>query len=162
MILETHGNLVTEFLAGEVDVLIHSVNCQGKMNKGLGKQIRNAIPVVYQEYVSLYTTLANKKRLLGTAQFVHLETFSDPETYRPKDVVNLFAQYYYGEGTMQTNHDAFEKACQVVANYYPVGTRLGIPFKIGCGLGGGNWDIVRAILERVFREHVVYIYIYTP
>ena len=29
---------------------------------------------------------------------------------------------------------------------------IGIPYKIGCGLGGGDWNIVEDIIKTVFRD----------
>ena len=35
-------------------IIVHGVNCQGKMNSGVAKAIREAFPVVYEEYMKLY------------------------------------------------------------------------------------------------------------
>ena len=41
------GNL----LDSDATVICHQVNCQGKMNSGVAKAIRNKYPRVYEEYV---------------------------------------------------------------------------------------------------------------
>jgi hypothetical protein len=32
------------------------------------------------------------------------------------------------------------------------GFKLGIPYGIGCGLGGGNWQIVSSMLNVIFEN----------
>lgn len=39
-------------------------------------------------------------------------------------------------------------------------TIIGFPYKIGCGLAGGDWDVVSAIIEREFEGYEVEIYEY--
>jgi hypothetical protein len=35
---------------------------------------------------------------------------------------------------------------------------IAIPFNLGCGLAGGNWDTVDKIIEDVFDDYDVTIY----
>jgi len=39
-------------------------------------------------------------------------------------------------------------------------SKVGVPYKMGCGLAGGDWDIVLKILNRQSEKHDVDIYIY--
>jgi hypothetical protein len=41
----------------------------------------------------------------------------------------------------------------------PSGRSLAIPYKMGCNLGGGNWNVVRAIIGSVFDDSPVRLYI---
>jgi hypothetical protein len=38
------------------------------------------------------------------------------------------------------------------------GMSIAIPFNLGCGLAGGNWDTVDKIIEDVFDDYDVTIY----
>jgi len=35
---------------------------------------------------------------------------------------------------------------------------IAIPYKIGCGIANGDWDIVRKIIEKVFNDYEVTLY----
>jgi hypothetical protein len=35
---------------------------------------------------------------------------------------------------------------------------IGFPYKIGCGLGGGDWAFVLELIEFIFRNYTVKIY----
>ena len=38
------------------------------------------------------------------------------------------------------------------------GYSVTIPYKIGCNLGGGNWDEMTKILEKIFNDYPITIY----
>jgi len=35
------------------------------------------------------------------------------------------------------------------------GSRVGLPYKLGCGIAGGEWERVRAIIDAVFAKSPV-------
>jgi len=43
-------------------------------------------------------------------------------------------------------------------------TTLSLPYNMGCMLGGGSWKIVSAIIDEVFKDSPIDLYIcrYTP
>ena len=53
MIHHVKGNL----LDSNCDYICHQVNCQGVMNSGVAKQIREKWPEVYESYVNFYNKL---------------------------------------------------------------------------------------------------------
>ena len=63
-------------------------------------------------------------------------------------------QYNYGTDKKYTNVDALEKAFVDCKNFAEVCSySIAIPFGIGCGLGGADWDTeVRPMIERVFKD----------
>ena len=68
--------------------------------------------------------------------------------------MRIFAQYDYGYGPRRyTNYEAFacclENLNKLVPDYVPIA----FPYKIGCGLGGGDWDII----QLMGRKHPVEI-----
>ena len=86
-------------------IIVHGVNCQGKMNSGVAKAIREAFPVVYEEYMKLY----NNKYQGGTVDGQTWSRFLDSNRNDPllgmAQVVrvgetlyvgNLFTQQFYG------------------------------------------------------------------
>jgi len=40
-----------DLLESECDYICHQVNCQGKMNSGIAKSIREKWPIVFQNYI---------------------------------------------------------------------------------------------------------------
>ena len=78
------------------DIICHQVNCQGAMNSGVAKQVRNRYPDVYDAYKSICKE-KTPKELLGYAQPVWLKN--------DLTIVNLFAQDQYGyDGKCYTDY----------------------------------------------------------
>lgn len=120
------------------------------MGSGLAKQIRNKYPIVYDEYVSLCKQHKDDtKSLLGFIQGVHINEY--------QDVVNLFAQDGYGRDKQYTDYDALRKCLKLVNSYYK-GKIVGLPYKMGCGLGGGRWLDVAAIIVEELKDCTVFVY----
>lgn len=155
------GNL----LDAPVDYICHQVNCQGRMGSGIAKQIRERWPVVYTSYMAAYkqredevfrghygNTLDVSETLLGYLQQVPI---SDKQT-----VINMFAQQWYGyDGKRYTSYDAFYTCLEGIAASVPKGSKIGFPAKIGCGLGGANWEVIaKMIMEVLDKDYEVYIY----
>ena len=152
------GCLIEAFKRGEVDVLAHQVNCQGKMNSGIAKAIREEWPEHYEDYMSECERHNNFKLTpLGT------EVYTDVST--PKGtgrIVGLFSQDRYGyDGQRYTNYNALALSLYHTCLQAERGSLIGIPFKLGCDRGGGNWDFVSELItdtEKRFRglEFVAY------
>lgn len=141
-----------DILSSDADVIVHQVNCQGVMGKGLAKQIRDEYPEVFTEY-KLFCSKCNSFDLLGKTQIVRVG-FIGFRRY----IANLFAQEYYGSGRRcYTDYDALRK-CLTTVNSSFAGKTVAIPYKLGCGLAGGNWDIVSKIIEETLTDCRVKIY----
>lgn len=151
MIKNVKGNL----LKSNCEYICHQVNCQGVMGSGIAKQIRERWPDVYYHYKDkcYYNGTAG---LLGTIDII--DTIDGPM------VVNMYSQADYGYNGMRfTSYDAFVKALEYMKRDIPYGSKVGFPKNIGCGLGGGNWNIISAIIEAVVGDYFnVYIYEFDP
>ena len=144
------GNL----LDAPVDYICHQVNCQGRMGSGIAKQIKERWPVVYDDYMAVYNTkgIDVRHELLGSIQTV----FIKPN----KGVINMFAQESYGyDGRRYTSYDAFWSCLGKIREGIPKGSKIGFPWKIGCGLGGANWQVISTMICEVLgNDYEVYIY----
>jgi O-acetyl-ADP-ribose deacetylase (regulator of RNase III) len=157
------GNL----LDAPVDYICHQVNCQGRMASGIAKQIRDRWPIVYEQYMAGINERRKKveelcgqwesqidvsETLLGHGQNIPV---SDNLT-----VINMFSQQYYGyDGKKYTSYDAFWDCLQGIALTVPKGSKIGFPYKIGCGLGGASWPVIFQMIDEVLGEDFqVYIY----
>lgn len=140
------GNL----LDAPVDYICHQVNCQGRMGSGIAKQIRERWPAVYDFYITRLDML--KDKALGHTQLVPINN--------GKVIINMFAQQYYGyDGKQYTSYDAFWACLGGICDSVPKGSKIGFPAKIGCGLGGANWEVIcKMIMEVLDKDYEVYIY----
>ena len=150
MIKIINGDLLK---ATDRDVILHQVNCKGVMNGGIAKQIRLAYPDLYWKY-SNYCKKNNF--LLGEVVYYKLPQYI---------IANCFGQDGYGRGKRYTDYEALEKCfikIGVLADQYKEKTgkdfKIGIPYKIGCGLGGGDWNIVYGMICEIFEGLDVVIY----
>lgn len=143
------GNL----LDAPVDYICHQVNCQGRMNSGIAKQIRERWPRVYEVYQDWYRVkFYDTSDMLGHIQIVRNE--NEPS------VINMAAQRFYGyDGKRYTSYDAFWACLGEIKEKVPKGSKIGFPYKIGCGLGGANWQVIfQMIIEVLEEDYQVYIY----
>lgn len=150
MVKYVKGNL----LDSDCTYICHQVNCQGVMASGIAKQIRERWPNVYdgyrrfcEHYGHYYTNV-----LLGKVFKAQVDV--------NKYVLNLFSQNNYGyDGSRFTSYDSFEHCLNVIKDWIPKSSSIGFPKNIGCGLGGGNWKVISALIEEILGEDFdVYIY----
>lgn len=151
------GNL----LDSDCNYICHQVNCQGKMGSGIAKQIREKWPTVYDYYRAMYDEAYNEalfsadgwgavrqkaaSMIIGNIQIVAVD--------ESRSVVNMFAQSNYGyDGKRYTSYDAFWECLELIKQSVPKGSSIGFPYGIGCGLGGGDWRVIHAMIEAALDE----------
>ena len=116
-------------------IICHQVNCQGVMGSGLARQVRAKYPQVYAPYRA-YCATGNA---LGTVLFVPV---SDNNI-----IANIFGQDKYGRDKQYTDYEALQTAFHRVAEVARErNLPIAIPYRIGCGLGGGDWATVYKII----------------
>lgn len=127
-------------------IIAHQCNCKGKMGAGLAKQIRRRYPVVYSKYKQACD------RQLFTLGKIQIIKVSDTPLY----VANLAGQDDYGFSGQYTNYEALS---QCLAKLYAKSLELNLtpylPYGIGCGLAGGNWETVSLLIEHHCPNAVV-------
>lgn len=138
---EIQGDILTPVTDGTPTVVCHQVNCTGVMGAGLAKQIKDRFPEVfrvYKERCSIWRQ--NPQANLGHVQFCSI---LGGDGYI---IANIFGQLYYGTGKRQTDYDALRDGLRRVSEAFSNAT-IRIPYGMGCGLGGGDWDIVLGIIQ---------------
>lgn len=146
-----HGNL----LDTNAQFICHQVNCKGKMNSGVAKQLREKWPIIYTNYAKKYMDALDngtEEFLLGSIQIVPLY---DHFALRGDNhyCVNFFSQYDYGyDGRRYTSYDAFWNCLNAFARGIDKGASVALPYKIGCDRGGANWTIIRTMIEEVLGK----------
>lgn len=141
------GNLVQSVKSG---LILQQVNCQGVMGSGIAKELRETYPVVWEDYKDLCSKAAPQS-LLGQAQLVQVTD----ALY----IANLFGQLHYGrDGRRYTSYDALDDALLMLGDALVRSdlalTDIHHPL-IGCGLGGGHWPVVEAIIKARLGDDTV-------
>jgi O-acetyl-ADP-ribose deacetylase (regulator of RNase III) len=134
-------------------VICHQVNCLGVMGAGLARAISVKWPQVKTEYLKLLKGNGEDlTKLLGRCQVIPVgENLM---------VANLFGQLNYGRYSVQTNYVKLEDAFHQLRNFSIENKKdVYIPYMIGCGLAGGNWDTVFGIVYKIFNNLKQNIYI---
>ena len=157
MIIEVEGDMLRDVKPWSV--LMHQVNCLGAAGAGLAKAVRDKFPVWYGAYKKYCDPADPKENLLGTIHAVAV---------RPDVIVcSAFAQPGISKREPATDYDAWELICQKIESEIArrnseknANWTLHIPYKIGCGLGGGDWEKMRGIFEYYFGRSPVNLYIH--
>lgn len=144
----THGDVTF----AKQEVIAHQVNCMGVMGAGVALSIRKTFPEHYHDFLN-----DTRESLAKFGKCIHTHT-------KEKYIFGLYGQYRYGRST--TKHtdykalkDAFEELCICITvkhNIYEVA----MPFGIGAGLGGGDWNVILAHLTDIANKYKVHIYFY--
>ena len=148
MIRKVAGNLLKAFNDG-VDFIGHQVNCKGKSGAGVAKQIYNKWGDDYQEGYESNCKANKPEDILGTCQRVWVEDGC---------IANLYGQKGYGRNKTYTSYTALTKALQEFVEITPEYKTIALPYGMGAGLGGGDWDKIEAIIEDIFEDYYVYLY----
>jgi O-acetyl-ADP-ribose deacetylase (regulator of RNase III) len=144
MVIYKKGDL---FQAPET-IIAHGCNCSGGFGSGIAGQMAKYHPKAKIAYLEKYKEEYSWN--LGEVQFV----FSNS-----KIIANCATQFAYFPRTIcHADYTAIEMAMNEVKKYAKL-SRLTIAMpKIGAGLAGGDWNIIRAILEKVFDDYDVAVY----
>ena len=129
---EIIGDLVKQ--AEQFDLIAHQCNCFCNMGSGIAPQIKAKFPEAYQK--DLETTYGDIDKL-GTISFT--------QNSKPI-IINLYGQYKYTRHEIDTNYDALRSCFKEIKKNFS-GLKMGFPKFIGCGLAGGDWNIVSQIIE---------------
>lgn len=140
-----------DLLNSDCDIIGHGCNCFNNMGSGIAWQIRQQMPEVY-EADFFETEMGDRAKLGGFTK-----AFS-----KGKMVYNIYSQYKYGHDKVFVEYDHLERALELMRedikrNGDYENCKIGLPL-IGCGLAGGDWNIVSKIIEMVFKDKDIYVY----
>jgi O-acetyl-ADP-ribose deacetylase (regulator of RNase III) len=153
MISERTGDLLEQ---NDLTHIAHQANLYHTFGAGLAAQIADKYPSVVR---------ADKRTQYGAIekQGSYSMAWGDRKTKRPV-IVNLYTQ----NGKGGTNYHAMEHALsalekQLAAEQQKADrpAKLGLPYRLGCGIAGGNWAIVSGIIDKVFMRSPVEVVICT-
>lgn len=166
MIKKNKGDIFSPVKEGTITVICHQVNCKGEMGAGLAKQVKEKYPKVYEEYKEKCEAAEKSEDLLGACQLIEVE----PNIF----VANLFGQDEYGTDKQQTIYGAQFRAFfnlidtlaqkelilmkgnlhSNVSLVTKTPVHIRIPYKMGCGFAGGNWEKVEKNIKKSVASKV--------
>lgn len=149
------GNLIDLAYQGKFDTIVHGCNCFNTMGSGIAKQIKERCPEAYE---ADQQTVRGDKSKLGSYTSATFETHNDEEFFT---VVNMYTQYGYGTGKVHVDYEAIRKGFRDIGEEIREWgeddwSTVAYP-KIGCGLAGGDWNIVSKIIDEELKgiEHTL-------
>jgi O-acetyl-ADP-ribose deacetylase (regulator of RNase III) len=134
-------------------IIVQGVNCQGVMNSGVARAIRNKWSEVYTEYMN-FCDCFPASELLGK---VNLVIISEELL-----IANCFTQLYYGKdgrryADLAAIRSSLTEVFKVGAEYTMT---IAMP-KIGCGLGGLSWKKeVEPLVVELANEYPIDVAVY--
>ena len=139
-----------DLTTSDAQYICHQVNCQGVMNSGVAKVIREKWPIVHTKYLKAWQSAPRRLQLLGTILPVDTNNYN-PQTWPQSPIViNMFAQEHYGyDGKRYTSYDAFWTCLEHIREVVPKESKIAFPYKIGSDRGGANWDVIYTMIISV-------------
>ena len=129
-----------DILSVEDGIICHQVNCMKVMGAGLALEIKNKWPKVYREYMT-------KSWRLGDCQLIEVNS--------NLFIANLAGQLEVGKG-VQTNYVSLGNALSKLNNFAMTRKlQVYIPHGIGCGLAGGDWNVVSKIIKQEVPNAII-------
>lgn len=127
-----------DIFKADVTMLIHQANCFGTMGAGIARHVKQLYPGAYEADREYYLPVGDRGRLGNCSVYETVHR----TTGKPLLIVNAYGQYHYGGGR-QTDVDSLMQAISQAVYHYPqYSQRIALPYKIGCGLAGGDWQEV--------------------
>lgn len=128
---------------GNQPVIAHVCNNVGRFGAGVALAIANKYPHVREAYMSM------EYYFLGQIQTVR-------ETDFPV-VVNMIAQDGIGRSKRRLHYGHLARCLHLLEDGFDTNYTFHMP-RIGAGLAGGSWEIIRELIEGVIKSHEVIIY----
>lgn len=160
MYKEIKGDLIELALACEFDVIAHGCNCFCTMGAGIAVPMKenfgcDKFPLENNQYRGDINKLGQIDWDVIYADHFFLT--------KPLFVVNSYTQYHYGanhtDGVSKPfDYEAF-RLCMRKINYKFKGKHIGLP-QIGAGLAGGDWGMIKQIIEKELKDCDVTVVIY--
>jgi hypothetical protein len=121
--------------------LLHQVNAEGKAGAGLALALRLKYPEAfysYRDFCQSFREHSLGKYVMGG---------------RNPRIVHIVGQLKPGP---HTDYNAAEIAIEEFSRHNVRRLPVAVPWKMGCGLGGGDWEVYQQILEQHLPNALIY------
>lgn len=139
-----------DILEATENIICHQVNVDGIMGGGLAKQIASTYPNVELFYRDYCNFLSNDYELLKDDYCI---VQIKPNQY----VANCFTQRPNFDTDYNSMKICFEALLNVCRNHNKT---ICVPYKYGCGIANGDWNIVETLLSELSDKYDVDIVVY--
>jgi len=139
-----------DLFATHVKTIGHGCNARGIMGSGVARIIREQFPKAFNRYRAEYEKPGGLK--LGDIIVVPCES---------KIIVNAITQETFGrDGRRFVSYDAVAEVMTKINQMFEIYgiTEIAMP-AIGAGLGGGDWNVIAAIIESELKNVKPYVYV---
>jgi O-acetyl-ADP-ribose deacetylase (regulator of RNase III) len=168
---EIDGDLITLAKAGTFDVIAHGCNCHSTMGAGIAPQMAKAFGCdrfsmeLWGSDVNKLGNIDYQTLVLGENAIWSLEDAKNNRNEPELTVVNAYTQFNYGRNhadgdAKPLSYEALT-LCMKKMNVLFAGKHIGLP-KIGAGLAGGDWEKIKAIIQRELKDCQVTVVNYKP
>lgn len=148
-----------DILKSDADIICQSVNHLGIMGGGLAGQISRRYPDIMNAD-GQYSIMCKELSFDLIKRKGYVAWFEIP----PKTgiyIASIFGQNDIGVDKRQTDYVSIANGLNTVREFAEVSEKsVAIPYKIGCGLGGGDWSVVKEIIEDCFERSFVDVKFY--
>jgi O-acetyl-ADP-ribose deacetylase (regulator of RNase III) len=166
---EIDGDLIKLSQRANFDVIAHGCNCFCQMGAGIAPQMAKAFscndPEKYHGESTDFPDRKGDMTKLGNIEHYAWYVFDEDGQRRRLEVVNAYTQYKYGRNHKDGDENPVDYAaiemCMKKINYRFKGKHIGLP-RIGCGLAGGDWEIVKKIIQTELKDCKITIVNYKP
>lgn len=172
MYREIEGDLIVLAKNGEFEVITHGANCWCTMGAGIAPLMAAAFGADKFEMeghgwkgdINKLGTIDYELRILNKGRVYHPKAVPKPKG-KNLIIVNSYTQYGFGRNhkdgsTIPLNYEALT-LCLRKINHVFAGKKIGIP-QIGAGLGGGNWTVIKNIIQTELIDCEATVVIYKP
>ena len=124
----------------QFDVIVHGCNCFSTMGAGVAKIIKEKYPLAFM--VDRNSKLTPKEKL-GKITYT---------TSTKPIIINAYTQFQW-KGKHNVDYNAIRSCMKMIKKQFS-GKKFGMP-KIGAGLAGGDWNIIKKIIdEELMNEDI--------
>lgn len=140
-----------------INMIFHQANTENVMGAGIASQIRKRYPQAYKADKDHFVPKGRERLGNYTMALVNEDKISK-DNYNL--VCNLYGQMLNEDSIfgVRTNYFALRDALRsclelhtTFSGYYEEAI-CGFPYGMGCGLGGGDWNIVENIISETLKE----------
>lgn len=147
------NKIMLEVIEGDIfkeksGIIVHGVNCRGKMGTGIALMIRKLYPQVYIDYTEHWGKYFREPaRLLGDVVYTQVN--------KNLIIASAFTQLNYSKYDVRSvSYDAIAVAFKNISDTAKE-NRMVIKYPtIGAGYGGGDWRIISNIIDCVVDDKV--------
>ena len=143
---EIKGDLIKLGKEGMFNIISHGANCLCRMGAGIAYGIAKNFPDAVK--ADNNTVCGDASKLGDYSAGYHYN--SDSGEYLT--ILNCYTQYSYKTEDNQApvDYDAIENVLTKINNVHKYKS-IGLPL-IGCGLAGGDWNVVKEIIQRTLVD----------